>query len=200
MMKQSTSFAHVATNLLNVLQGYSKTIRLLLVMFLTLTVTTNAWAETWTWNATNPSELGSSTDNTITLNGKEWETIRSKGTNQNQLQNSCIQIGSRSEPQTITLQSNAFSGKILEVSVECASYNGAHKISIQVGSTTYLSSTTTPTWTTISTKTGSGTSSGQIVISFTDGSRALYIKSISVTYEEGITEPSRCLVQKLVVH
>ena len=43
--KQSTTFAQVATNLLNVLQGYSKTIRLLLVMFLTLTVSANAWGE-----------------------------------------------------------------------------------------------------------------------------------------------------------
>ena len=42
-MKQSTSFAQVATNLLNVLQGYSKTIRLLLVMFLTLTVSAEVW-------------------------------------------------------------------------------------------------------------------------------------------------------------
>ena len=42
-MKQSTTFAHVATNLLNVLQGYTKTIRLLLVMFLTLTVSAEAW-------------------------------------------------------------------------------------------------------------------------------------------------------------
>ena len=42
-MKQSTFSAQVANNLLTVLQGYSKTIRLLLVMFLTLTVTTNAW-------------------------------------------------------------------------------------------------------------------------------------------------------------
>ena len=46
--KQSTSFAQVATNLLNVLQGYTKTIRLLLVMFLTLTVSVNVWgADTW---------------------------------------------------------------------------------------------------------------------------------------------------------
>ena len=43
--KQSTSFTQVATNLLNVLQGYSKTIRLLLVMFLTLCVSA-AWGET----------------------------------------------------------------------------------------------------------------------------------------------------------
>lgn len=44
-MKQSTSFAQVATNLLNVLQGCSKSIRLLLVMFLTLTVSANVWAD-----------------------------------------------------------------------------------------------------------------------------------------------------------
>ncbi|MBR2981234.1 MAG: hypothetical protein IKC67_03835, partial [Odoribacter sp.] len=42
-MKQSTFSAQVANNLLTVLQGYSKTIRLLLVMFLTLTVSANAW-------------------------------------------------------------------------------------------------------------------------------------------------------------
>ena len=41
--KQSTSFAQVANNLLTVLQGYSKTIRLLLVMFVALTVSANAW-------------------------------------------------------------------------------------------------------------------------------------------------------------
>lgn len=46
-MKNSTFSAQVANNLLTVLQGYSKTIRLLLVMFLTLTVTTNAWGATW---------------------------------------------------------------------------------------------------------------------------------------------------------
>lgn len=42
-MKNSTFSAQVANNLLTLLQGYSKTIRLLLVMLLTLTVTTNVW-------------------------------------------------------------------------------------------------------------------------------------------------------------
>ena len=42
-MKQSTSFAQVATDLLNVLQGYTKGIRFLLVMFLTLTVSAEVW-------------------------------------------------------------------------------------------------------------------------------------------------------------
>ena len=41
-MKNSTFSAQVANNLLTLLQGYSKTIRLLLVMFLTLTAST-AW-------------------------------------------------------------------------------------------------------------------------------------------------------------
>ena len=49
IMKQSTSFAQVATNLLNVLQGYTKGIRFLLVMFLTLTVSANVWGEEVTY-------------------------------------------------------------------------------------------------------------------------------------------------------
>lgn len=44
-MKNSTFSAQVANNLLTLLQGYSKTIRLLLVMLLTLTVSANAWGE-----------------------------------------------------------------------------------------------------------------------------------------------------------
>ena len=53
--KQSTIFAQVATNLLNVLQGYTKTIRLLLVMFVALTVTTNAWGATTTYTVSASS-------------------------------------------------------------------------------------------------------------------------------------------------
>ena len=69
--KQSTSFAQVATNLLNVLQGYSKTIRLLLVMFLTLTVST-AWgadetatfiASSYGWN--DGAKTGDPTTKTV---------------------------------------------------------------------------------------------------------------------------------------
>ncbi len=54
-MKQFTFSAQVANNLLTVLQGYSKTIRLLLVMFLTLTITTNAWAADVTCDFTSKS-------------------------------------------------------------------------------------------------------------------------------------------------
>jgi len=47
-MKNSTFSAVMANNLLTLLQGYSKTIRLLLVMFVALTVNANAWADTHT--------------------------------------------------------------------------------------------------------------------------------------------------------
>ena len=55
-MNQSTFSAQVANNLLTLLQGYSKTIRLLLVMFLTLTVTTNAWGADYELVTSAPSD------------------------------------------------------------------------------------------------------------------------------------------------
>ena len=55
-MKNSTFSAQVANNLLTLLQGYSKTIRLLLVMLLTLTVTTNAWGATYTKVTSAPAD------------------------------------------------------------------------------------------------------------------------------------------------
>ena len=84
--KQSTSFAQVATNLLNVLQGYTKTIRLLLVMFLTLTVSTNAWgAEDEIDHEATQSDLNSTATNTwkdFNLTGASGATyiIHSLGT------------------------------------------------------------------------------------------------------------------------
>lgn len=56
-MTQSTFSAQVANNLLTLLQGYSKTIRLLLVMFLTLTVTTNVWGAEVTYTVSSTSAV-----------------------------------------------------------------------------------------------------------------------------------------------
>ena len=71
-MTTSTSFAQVANNLLNVLQGCSKTIRLLLVMFLTLTVSASAWGagiETFE-NAANSTSYNSVSWKGV--NGLQW--------------------------------------------------------------------------------------------------------------------------------
>ena len=145
----------------------------------------------WTWTASNVNELGSNTSNAITLNGKEWITNRSSGTNQGQLQSGCIQIGANGAAQTITLRSSAFIGKILSVAVECASYQSYHSVSISVGGTSYLSATPTPKWTTVDIKKGTGESSGEIQISFSknnNSARALYLKSITIEYDESFVE------------
>ena len=73
-MKNSTFSAQVANNLLTLLQGYSKTIRLLLIMFLTLTAST-AWGETLTLNNLGAS-LTSTSNSTISTT-----TITATGNN-----------------------------------------------------------------------------------------------------------------------
>lgn len=96
----------------------------------------------------------------------------------------------------MTLTTSAFSGKqISSVSISCASYKGAHKCSIKVGDKVVLTKQSTSTWSSdensakpISVEKLSG--SGDISISFTDGTRALYIKSISVSYTES-SEPQK---------
>ena len=73
--KQSTFSAQVANNLLTVLQGYTKTIRLLLVMLLTLTVTTNAWAADVTLSSstiTSGKKLAYTSEWTYTANNVSW--------------------------------------------------------------------------------------------------------------------------------
>ena len=79
-------------------------------------------------------------------------------------------------------------------------YKGKHNISITVGGTTYLAKTAVPTWSSNNggVKTGTGTSSGEIIISFTDGTRALYIKSITVVYEETSSSGSEETVVSLI--
>ena len=66
--KQSTFSAQVANNLLTVLQGYSKTIRLLLVMFLTLTVSAEVWGANL-FNVTSYNSIPSGWTNSSVTTG-----------------------------------------------------------------------------------------------------------------------------------
>ena len=115
---------------------------------------------------------------------QEWSYTRTliSGASHTQMNSDCIQLGKNGGVENLTLSTSNIPGTIKSVSVECASYQGKHNVSITVGGTTYLASTATSSWTTVEAKTGTGSSSGQIVISFTDGTRALYIKSITVVY------------------
>ena len=99
-----------------------------------------------------------------------------------------IQLGQNGGVENFHIETSAIPGTIKTVSVYCASYQAKHNISISVGGVSYLSSTATPAWGSgaVAEKknASAGSSSGKIEIDFTDGTRALYISSISVTYEE----------------
>ena len=163
----------------------------LLCLLMTLSIG-NVWGAdiTTSWTATSGAlgtGIGSGTINT-TVSGtgttQSWSYTRtlSSGSSYTGWTSNCIQLGKNGGVENLTLSTSNIPGTIKSVSVECSSYQGKHNVSITVGSTTYLSSTATASWTTVNAKSGTGTSSGTITISFTGGTRALYIKSISVTY------------------
>lgn len=145
--------------------------------------------KTVTWTATNGG-LGTSTGTgTInTTNGTDtysWSYERTliSGSSYTGWTSNCIQLGKNGGVENLTLTTSAIPGTIKSVSVECSSYQGKHNVSITVDGNIYLASTATASWTTVGAKTGTGSSSGEIAISFTGGTRALYIKSITVIYE-----------------
>lgn len=165
------------------------------LLIVAILATATSWADTWTWTASTKEDLGTTTTAAVKLNGKDWTVTRDK-VNYTSLNYGCIQLGKKGAPEQVTLTTSAFSGKqISSVSISCASYNGDHKCSIKVGDNVVLTEQSTSTWSgdensakPISVEKLSG--SGDISISFTDGTRALYIKSISVTYTES-SEPQK---------
>ena len=165
------------------------------LLIVAILATATSWAATWTWTASTKEDLGTTTTAAVKLNGKDWTVTRDE-VNNTSLNYGCIQLGKKGAPEQVTLTTSAFSGKqISSVSISCASYNGAHKCSIKVGDKVVLTKQSTSTWSSdensakpISVEKLSG--SGDISISFTDGTRALYIKSISVTYTES-SEPQK---------
>ena len=165
------------------------------LLIVAILATATSWADTWTWTASTKEDLGTKTPAAVTLNGKDW-TVTRDNVNYTNFTYGCIQLGKSKAPEQVTLTTSAFSGKqISSVSISCASYNGNHKCSIKVGDKVVLTKQSTSTWSgdensakPISVEKLSG--SGDISISFTDGTRALYIKSISVTYTDS-PEPQK---------
>lgn len=167
---------------------------LLLCALIVGSVSSACGQESWTWTASATEELGSTSTTagssaTVTLNGKSWTVVRTlisgvtyTGT---ALQSGCIQLGKNGGVDNVSMKTSAFDGYIIKkVSVECSSYNNAHKCSIKVGDNVYKTPTATAKWTAIGTIEGSGNAQGEIDIEFTEGARALYIKSVTIEYEE----------------
>ncbi|MBR6686802.1 MAG: InlB B-repeat-containing protein [Paludibacteraceae bacterium] len=141
--KQSTSFAQVATNLLNVLQGYTKGIRFLLVIFLTLTVSANAWGAdvTFATSAYNGKGgvSGTGGNATATIDGVTITSTKAYYTSAHIREYS---------GGTITVSSSSNITKIVFTSTASGTNsNGPGKISLNSGGGSYSYSGTEGTWT-----------------------------------------------------
>ena len=162
-----------------------------------------AWGEeesvTWTASAANDfgstiSTVNTSNTGTISTGSYSWNytntltTLKSGKNDYQSMINGFIQIGSSNAIHSLSLSTSAIPGTIKSVSVECSSASAKHTLTVTVGETKYIDSQATasgqPTAEGNYTQTETGTSSGEITISFAPGSGALYIKSITVVYEE----------------
>ena len=166
------------------------------------------WANevTVTWTASAATNFGgkistanSSNTGTIKTGDFEWSYtntltyLKSNKQDYQSMTNGFIQIGSGNAYHSLSLSTSSIPGTIKSVSVDCSSANANHKLTITVGNTPYIQGEATasgaPTESGEYTLTGTGTSSGEITISFVPGNGALYIRNISVTYENGGSTP-----------
>lgn len=136
------------------------------------------WAETYTH--TFATGQVSASGGNVTLSNVSWTASEATFIG---FTNSALQIGSKNNPQTTdwTLKTSAFSGTITEVKIN-AWTGGAGTYAISVGGTSYKSGNLATSSTDI---TATGNSSGEVVISMKASSKAMYLKSITVTYTTG---------------
>ena len=171
-MKNSTFSAQVANNLLTVLQGYSKTIRLLLVMFLTLTAST-AWGQTTT---------------TYTFSSKSWAATPANwtsGKDGNQMQSGRgIQVTTGATGANATSPKSFTNVSKIVVTYSTNASAGAGAIKIKIGSNTEVSQDVTKTGGTTDrtlTYNFSPNQTGSVKVTVTCSTNSIYLKSIAIT-------------------
>lgn len=149
----------------------------------------NVWAEDVTYTHTfKNGDFGTKTTATsynATLTGVSWvvsapETFKYVGSGKDGLQ-----VGSERKPcKSLKLSTNGISGVIKSIELETRTV-GTRTLAISVGGTDYTcNSKTSVSLTTTSKKYKFvGNASGEVVISLTDGSKALFLKSLTIVYE-----------------
>ena len=162
----------------------------ILTFFLTaLLAFSVGWAaETYSHTFKSTDSWSSQIPQTVTLSSIEWTL---DGTCSNGLYLGNIdgtkgkQFGSGSKPfSELSLSTTGISGTITSITVNASTASGASAtLSVTVGGTSFINRTLT---TTATDYTGTGSASGEVVISITQStSKALYIKSISITFTPG---------------
>lgn len=142
-----------------------------------------AWGTEETWSHTFANGNLPKAAGTVELTKKSWEHSAADYMGWDSNNNRGIQIGSGSYPvSSYTLSTSDFSGTITKVVVNASMASSASAtLKVSVDGTIYGNQNLS---TTATNYTFSGTKSGEIVITFNQPStkKALYIKSISVTY------------------
>lgn len=192
----------------------SSILRGLLSLFFLTAMVSSAWGEekTVTWTASTgafgsaiSSVNGTATGN-ISTGSYQWNYTRtltaltSKKSDCCQMSNGYMQCGSNNAANDLVLTTSNIPGTIKTIVINCASNgtspNPTHTLFVTVGGDAYTLDPSTVPFPTLDngiiTKAGgadvtaTGQSSGNISISFVGGDvkKALYIKSISVTYDE----------------
>lgn len=157
----------------------------LITLFLIATLATSVgWADTYSYtftskqfSANGSKDLGGVTW-VLSGDGNYWGYDETKGQ----------QLGSESNPFTsLSLTTSGISGTIQSVAVNASmAKDGAGTMNVTVGGTSYISNQSLTS--TATNYTGTGSSSGTIVISMSQtSSKAFYIKSITITYTTGST-------------
>ena len=149
----------------------------------------SVWADTAGFTLTGkPSNVtnGTSTSGTITGTKNEtwsWSSTHSTSSPYHGTLNSAWQLGKNGDNCTaLSFSTDGIAGTITKIEVTCAAY-GTSSVSAKVGGSNFgtqnqsLSSTSAT-----KTFTKEGGASGEILISFTNSSRYIVIKSIIVTY------------------
>ena len=183
--KQSTSFAQVATNLLNVLQGYTKGIRFVVVLTMLLTLgVANAWAETYSWTCSGTTVFSTSGSS---LNGVTWKATTSGSSQGTGVSGEkCVQIAKNTG---LTLETTGFNNKnIASISIQTWGSRG-NTFYLKDGNT-QLKSTTIPTsYTSNGAKisfSNVGVIGTKLVFNWASATKAFNVRSITITYEDAV--------------
>lgn len=184
--------------------------RLFLLSTALITMSVNVWSaeETVSWNASSGA-LGSTISSvngtaigTISTGSFQWNYTRTLVLLTNNksdyvsFANNIIQLGSGNAMETLLITTSNIPGTINSIVIACGGTSTSHALSVSVGGTSYTldpsdlpaATIVSGTATAVETVTATGASSGEIRIAITNSNntkKAIYIKSITVTYEEG---------------
>ena len=181
-----------------------KQLNLLKTLFLLCALmvgSSSVWADTAGFSLT--AMPGTQTQKTGTITGTQSEswswTVATSNTMYSNTSSENWQIGSKTNPITsLTLSTSGIPGTITSIVVKCASYNGIGTVSAKVGTTDFQTSGSetapaVPSWSNsaCSDVTFTGSASGDIEIVMTNGTggRAMYLKSVTVTYSTDARTP-----------